>query len=279
MARGRGRGKRGGTKPGKLPQYIGNLQGDVGLSPEAAKALDGLYRSQSGPQYIGNLLGDLNLSPGAAAYLEALAKQAAAGKTTTTTGTSKPPVPTSENVPEDSQYRLEREGRRGTLATGLENARMGEDVLASEYGFGLSRFQQDQISPDGRPVAYAGEVSSFSSPDQSNYDADRGFDAANPFSRASKLNEAFTTARKMSNTSYANRGLLNSGAYSRQMYRDANNYSSALSGLRNEFATRLNEFRTQRGQARTDYSTGNLQDKRALLDRALEQWRLNNPSA
>lgn len=193
----------------------------------------------------------------------------------------KKPTFNFNNVPEDDQYRLDREARRGALQTSLAGYEAGENSAAYDYGIGFDRYASDVTDAQGRLIARAGDVnfSTLRMPGQSQYDADRGFDTANPFSRASRLNEAFTSNRKISMGGYANRGLLTSGAYGRAQYRDADRYNRGASDLQKEFASRLGEYRAQRGQAYSNYDTSNIDDRRQLVERALRQFQLNNPSA
>lgn len=186
-----------------------------------------------------------------------------------------------DNIPEDSQYRLDREARLGALKTSVAGYEAGENSAAYDYGIGFDRYASDVTDAQGRLIARAGDVnfSTLRMPGQSQYDADRGFDTANPYSRASRLNEAFTSNRKMSMGGYANRGLLTSGAYGRAQYRDADRYNRGASDLQKEFASRLGEYRAQRGQAYSNYDTSNIDDRRQLVERALRQFQLNNPSA
>lgn len=195
--------------------------------------------------------------------------------------TPKPPPPDLNAIPEDEQYRLDQAARQRALNTALANYGASEDALSSDYGISFGRYGADQFDAQGNKIASSGDVNfgSLALPDASRYDADRGFDTANPFSRASKLNQAFTSNRKISTGSYANRGLLTSGAYGRQQYRDADRYQGGIRALQGEFAQRLGEYRNQRIQARNDYETGNIDDRRQLIQRALQQYQLNNPSA
>lgn len=192
-----------------------------------------------------------------------------------------PPKFSFDNIPEDEQYRLDREARRGALQTSLAGYEAGENAASSDYGIGFDRYASDVTDAQGRLIARTGDVnfSTLRMPSQSQYDADRGFDTANPFSRASLLNQSFTTNRKMSMGGYANRGLLTSGAYGRAQYRDADRYNRGASDLQKEFASRLGEYRAQRGQAYSNYDSSNIDDRRQLVERALRQFQLNNPSA
>lgn len=181
----------------------------------------------------------------------------------------KPVTPFDPNaVPEDEEYKRSVAARQRALDTALAGYKESEDYLSSDYGIRFNRQGSGDV-----------DFTSFALPDQSQYDADRGFDTSNPYSRASRLNQAFTTNRKVSTGSYANRGLLTSGAYGRAQYRDADRYQGGIKSLQNEFAQRLGDYRNQRNQARSDYTSGTLEDRRALVDRALAQWQLNNSSA
>ena len=186
-----------------------------------------------------------------------------------------------DNIPEDPQYKLDRAAREQPLRTSLAGYEAGENTASYDYGIGFDRYASDVTDAQGRLIARAGDVnfSTLRMPSQSQYDADRGFDTANPFSRASLLNQSFTTDRKMSMGGYANRGLLTSGAYGRAQYRDADRYNRGASDLQKEFASRLGEYRAQRGQAYSNYDSSNIDDRRQLVERALRQFQLNNPSA
>lgn len=271
-------------------------QGNMSLS-EAQKAKLtagqkkklGIGVTQTGLDYPGKTKGGTDFStvpqtPGAiSADGTRLVPVGTPGSTVPNSGGGTPPPPTFNfnNVPDDPQYTLDRAARERALQTSLATYRAGEDAAASDFGIGFNRYASDVTDAQGRVIARQGDVdfSSFRMPDQSRYDADRGFDTANPFSRASLLNQAFTTNRKMSMGGYANRGLLTSGAYGRAQYRDADRYNRGASDLQKEFAGRLGEYRAQQNQARSEFDTSSIDDRRQLVQRALQQFQLNNPSA
>ena len=87
----------------------------------------------------------------------------------------------------------------------LNAATEGERALSNDYGLGINQ--------DGSGATYTGQ---WAASDQNQL----GIDPSNPFSRASLLNKSYFVAGKVGEGSYANRGLLTSGAYQRSQGRE-----------------------------------------------------------
>lgn len=104
------------------------------------------------------------------------------------------------------------------------------------------------------------------------YDAQTGaaadnVDVTNPFSRAAMLNRSYAQNQAAASNSYANRGLLTSGAYASAVGEDARGYAQGTNALQSEFANRLADFRNAETDSQTGLQTDNTNAFGALLDR------------
>ena len=119
----------------------------------------------------------------------------------------------------------------------LDAATEGEKSLASDFGLGITQ--------DDTGAKFTGQWAAS--------DATRGgIDPSNPFSRASLLNKSYFTAGRIGEGSYANRGLLTSGAYQRNQQRDAFRFESGRDQLLKQFASGLQSYRDRRSQAQSE---------------------------
>ena len=190
---------------------------------------------------------------------------------------AEPPPPKFAFNPQDEQYVNDLAARKRAFDTMLANITAGEDTAGSNFGFGFQRYTADQFNPQGVLIARAGDVdqTSFTTPTQFN---ERGLDPTNPFSRASLLNQSYVQAGRYGEGSYANRGLLTSGAYQRSMNRNAENRAKNFDSLQKEFASRLNDFRNQRNTGYTQYDTDKTNIFRDSFGRQRDTFLANNPS-
>ena len=199
------------------------------------------------------------------------------GSTVPTPNPGTPPPPKFAFNPQDEQYVNDLAARKRAFDTMLANITAGEDTAGSNFGFGFRRYTADQFNPQGVLIARAGDVdqTSFTTPTQFN---ERGLDPTNPFSRASLLNQSYVQAGRYGEGSYANRGLLTSGAYQRSMNRNAENRAKNFDSLQKEFASRLNDFRNQRNTGYTQYDTDKTNIFRDSFGRQRDTFLANNPS-
>lgn len=174
-------------------------------------------------------------------------------------GDSAPAPPAGPKpIPEDETYTASAALRGRTYDTSIGNIRDAENQSALSYGLSFARNDQDQIDPTSI------KMPSFSA------DSD-GFDPANPFSRASLLNRSYFTGNNIATGSYANRGLLNSGAYQRSLQRNTLGYQQGTDSLLKDFASRLAEYKQQRSDAATTRDLDLNNDRRDLLSRIAAQ--------
>lgn len=188
-----------------------------------------------------------------------------------------PPPPKFAFNNQDEQYVNDMAARERAFKTMLANTTAGEDTLGSGYGFGFRRYEADQFNPQGVLVARAGDVdqTSLSTPTQFNQE---GLDPSNPFSRASLLNQSYVRAGRVGEGSYANRGLLTSGAYARSLSRGAENRAKSFDSLQKDFAARLNDYRNQRESGYSQYNTDRTNIFRDAFARQRDTFLANNPS-
>lgn len=231
------------------------------------------------PTYTGNMLGELNLPAGYGDYVGSiiagnnLPPAPGGGAAPPTT----PPPPKFAFNNQDEQYVNDMAARERAFKTMLANMTASEDTLGSNYGFGFRRYEADQFNPQGVLVARAGDVdqTSLSTPTQFNQE---GLDPSNPFSRASLLNQSYVRAGRVGEGSYANRGLLTSGAYARSLSRGAENRAKSFDSLQKDFAARLNDYRNQRESGYSQYNTDRTNIFRDAFARQRDTFLANNPS-
>lgn len=238
------------------------------------------------PTYNGNMLGELNLPAGYGDYVGSIIAANAAKNPMVAPGIGgiigpkpgPPPAPPKFAFNnQDEQYVNDMAARERAFKTMLANTTAGEDTLGSGYGFGFRRYEADQFNPQGVLVARAGDVdqTSLSTPTQFNQE---GLDPSNPFSRASLLNQSYVRAGRVGEGSYANRGLLTSGAYARSLSRGAENRAKSFDSLQKDFAARLNDYRNQRESGYSQYNTDRTNIFRDAFARQREAFLANNPS-
>lgn len=145
----------------------------------------------------------------------------------------------------------------------LNAANAGEKSTAYNYGLGITQ--------DDNGATFSGQWAG-SDPNQG------GIDPSNPFSRASLLNKSYFTAGKVGEGSYANRGMLTSGAYQRNQGRDAFRFESGKDSLLKDFASQLQAYRQQRADARSTYGTGVIGANTDLYNRNVDLYNRTYPS-
>jgi hypothetical protein len=134
----------------------------------------------------------------------------------------------------------------------LDAATEGERSLANDFGLGITQ--------DDTGARFTGQWAAS--------DASRGgIDPSNPFSRASLLNKSYFVAGRMGEGSYANRGLLTSGAYQRNQQRDAFRFEAGKDQLLKQFASGLQGYRQRRADAQSQYDTNRNQASLDLYGR------------
>lgn len=180
--------------------------------------------------------------------------------------------------PDAPDLQAERNARTAAFNTMLANITAGEGNLGSDYGFNFQRYDADQRDAQGTLIARAGDVNQSTLSTLSDYDSQSGLSASNPFSRASLLNQSYVRSNRIGEGSYANRGLLTSGAYGKALGRTAENRSKNFNALQKEFAARLNEYRNQRQTGYTGYESDILGINRAGFDRQQNAFLQSNPS-
>ena len=145
----------------------------------------------------------------------------------------------------------------------LDSATEGEKALAGDFGLGITQ--------DDSGAKFTGQWAAS--------DATRGgIDPSNPFSRASLLNKSYFVAGRMGEGSYANRGLLTSGAYQRNQQRDAFRFEQGRDQLLKQFASSLQGYRDRRAQAESDAETQRRQSSLDLYGRNRDNYDRMYPS-
>lgn len=175
-----------------------------------------------------------------------------------------PPAPPKfDGYAPDSTYNETMAILAANRKRALDAADAGEKSLAVDYGLGITQ--------DDNGANYSGQWATS--------DAARGgIDPTNPFSRASLLNKSYFTAGKVGEGSYANRGLLTSGAYQRNQGRDAFRFESGKDSLLKQFASGLQDYRTQRANARSTYDSSALSASSDLYARNRDLYDRMYPS-
>lgn len=176
-------------------------------------------------------------------------------------GASTPPVfngYTPDSFYNDAMATLAANRRRA-----LDAATEGERGLAGDYGLGITQ--------DDTGATFSGQWAAS--------DASRGgIDPSNPFSRASLLNKSYFVAGRMGEGSYANRGLLTSGAYQRNQQRDAFRFETGKDQLLKQFASGLQGYRQRRADAQSQYDTSRNQASLDLYGRNRDNYDRMYPS-
>jgi hypothetical protein len=145
----------------------------------------------------------------------------------------------------------------------LDAATEGERGLANDFGLGITQ--------DDTGAKFTGQWAAS--------DASRGgIDPSNPFSRASLLNKSYFVAGRMGEGSYANRGLLTSGAYQRNQQRDAFRFETGKDQLLKQFAGGLQGYRQRRADAQSQYDTSRNQASLDLYGRNRDNYDRMYPS-
>ncbi len=145
----------------------------------------------------------------------------------------------------------------------LDAATEGERGLAQDFGLGITQ--------DESGAKFTGQWAGS--------DATRGgIDPSNPFSRASLLNKSYFTAGRVGEGSYANRGLLTSGAYQRNQQRDAFRFESGKDQLLRQFASGLQGYRQRRSDAQSQYGADTNRASYDLYGRQRDNYDRMNPT-
>lgn len=229
------------------PSYIGNMVGDLNL-PYDPVAPGGK------PSYVGNMVGDLNLPPSYGNIVQGIID----GKTPPPAqsggggggGGDKPPA--FDGYTPDSFYNDALAQIAANRQRALDATTEGERGLANDYGLGITQ--------DADGAKFTGTWAAS--------DANQGgIDPSNPFSRASLLNRSYFTAGRVGEGSYANRGLLTSGAYQRSQARDTFRFEGGKDSLLKSFASSLQDYRQRRAQAEADARASQQQASYDLFQR------------
>ena len=139
----------------------------------------------------------------------------------------------------------------------LNAATEGERGLSNDYGLGINQ--------DESGAKFTGQWAA-SDPNQ------LGIDPSNPFSRASLLNKSYFVAGKVGEGSYANRGLLTSGAYQRSQSRDYFRNEQGRDALIKSFGAQLQDYRQRRAQAAADAKAAEIQAQYDLFARRRDEY-------
>lgn len=178
-------------------------------------------------------------------------------------GGGTPPPPRFDGYTPDSFYDEAMSTIAANRRRALDSATEGEKALASDFGLGITQ--------DDSGARFTGTWAAS--------DASRGgIDPSNPFSRASLLNKSYFTAGRIGEGSYANRGLLTSGAYQRNQQRDAFRFESGRDQLLKQFASSLQGYRDRRAQAESDAETQRRQSSLDLYGRNRDNYDRMYPS-
>lgn len=173
------------------------------------------------------------------------------------------PPPKFDGYTPDSFYNDALSTIAANRRRALDAATEGEKSLASDFGLGITQ--------DDTGAKFTGQWAAS--------DASRGgIDPSNPFSRASLLNKSYFVAGRMGEGSYANRGLLTSGAYQRSQQRDAFRFESGRDQLLKQFASGLQSYRDRRSQAEIDAENQRRQAGTDLFGRNRDNYDRTNPS-
>ena len=146
------------------------------------------------------------------------------------------------NPAPDSLYTTQKQNNQTAYEAAMAKIAAQRASTASEYGF------------DANTGAAADNV-----------------DVSNPFSRAAMLNRSYAQNQAASSNSYANRGLLTSGAYASAVGEDARGYAQGTNALQSEFAQRLADFRNSETDSQTSLQTGNTGAYGELMGRRMQQ--------
>lgn len=224
------------------------------------------------PTYNGNMLGELNLPAGYGDYVGSIIAANAAKNPMVAPGIGgiigpkpgPPPAPPKfDGYAPDSVYNDTLASIAARRQMALNAATEGERSLSNDYGLGINQ--------DASGATYAGQWAA-SDPNQ------LGIDPSNPFSRASLLNKSYFVAGKVGEGSYANRGLLTSGAYQRNQNRDAFRFEGGKDSLLKSFASQLQDYRQRRAQADADARSGQSQASYDLFNRRRDEYDRMYPS-
>lgn len=178
-------------------------------------------------------------------------------------GGGTPPPPRFDGYTPDSFYNDALSTIAANRRRALDSATEGEKALASDFGLGITQ--------DDTGAKFTGTWAAS--------DANMGgIDPSNPFSRASLLNKSYFTAGRMGEGSYANRGLLTSGAYQRSQQRDAFRFESGRDQLLKQFASGLQSYRDRRSQAEIDAENQRRQASTDLFGRNRDNYDRMYPS-
>jgi hypothetical protein len=178
-------------------------------------------------------------------------------------GATSPPSSQFNGYTPDSIYNDSLSTIAANRRRALDAATEGEKGLASDFGLGITQ--------DDTGAKFTGQWAAS--------DATRGgIDPSNPFSRASLLNQSYFTAGRIGEGSYANRGLLTSGAYQRSQQRDAFRFESGKDQLLKQFASGLQSYRDRRSQAESDAEYRRQQASTDLFGRNRDNYDRTNPS-
>lgn len=183
------------------------------------------------------------------------------GSTVPDTTSSAPPR--FDGYTPDSFYTQAMQTLADNRARALASATEGERSLANDFGLGITQ--------DDTGARFTGTWAGSDA-------AQGGIDPTNPFSRASLLNKSYFTAGRVGEGSYANRGMLTSGAYQRNQQRDAFRFESGKDQLLKQFASGLQGYRDQRSNAQNNYSSGQSQAGLDLFGRNRDNYDRMYPS-
>jgi hypothetical protein len=96
-------------------------------------------------------------------------------------------------------------------------------------------------------------------------------DVTNPYSRAAMMNRAYASNKAGNMNSYANRGLLTSGAYARRIEAAAQTNNQNRQGLENDWTNARLGWLSQENNADADLARSKVAAQRALMERRMTQ--------
>ena len=94
-------------------------------------------------------------------------------------------------------------------------------------------------------------------------------DITNPYSRAAMMNRSYATNKASNMNSYANRGLLTSGAYARRLASAAQTNNQNRAGLEQDWTTASLGWKGQENQADADLARARVAANRSLIERRM----------
>lgn len=246
-------GKPSGTKPPPYNPFVPR--------PPRITEKDVVVEVINGQPTVVAVGGKPTYGPGGATQSDWLTQNRPDLVTAPSPAASPPPAPPKfDGYTPDSIYNDTLASIAARRQMALNAATEGERSLSNDYGLGINQ--------DASGATYTGQ---WAASDQNQL----GIDPSNPFSRASLLNKSYFVAGKVGEGSYANRGLLTSGAYQRNQNRDAFRFEGGKDSLLKSFASQLQDYRQRRAQADADARSGQSQASYDLFNRRRDEYDRN----